>query len=229
MGFFDKLFGSNKSKTPGNIAPTTPSASVETVSSSKSTPQTEKTSDVSAAMAIFAASKMSFQNKVAEKDNLPQLTDELAMKIYAEYFALNLSFFMEPGSPKYTAYFNAINKARGELVSNAKLFSKATKREIDEIAKHFNDPQPMISNMIICGMIFRMGEYAVIKDAVYCVDFCERTPNCSALYLLLIAQKEPEDQRTQIIDAGDGSDTTKFREAMDSLKVLDPHWSFQIH
>ena len=82
--------------------------------------------------------------------------------------------------------------------------------------------------MIICGMIFRMGEYAVIKDAVYCVDFCEKTPNCTALYLLLTAQKEPEDNRRQIIDAGDRSDKTAFIEAMNSLKVLDPHWTFQI-
>ena len=116
-----------------------------------------------------------------------------------------------------------------EMLQDAKLFNMATKREAAEAIEHINNPQPMISNMIICGMIFRMGEYAVIEDAVYCVDFCEKTPNCSALYLLLTAHKKPEGQRRQVIDAGDRSNKTAFIEAMNSLKVLDPNWSFQIH
>ena len=171
---------------------------------------------------------MSFQDKAAEKDNLPQPTDALAIASFTEYFAPNQSFFMEPGTPKYNAYFNAVNKAKAEMVQDAKLFNMATKREAAEAIEHINNPKTVISNMIICGMIFRMGEYAVIKDAVYCVDFCEKTPNCTALYLLLTAQKEPEDNRRQIIDAGDRSDKTAFIEAMNSLKVLDPHWTFQI-
>ena len=102
------------------------------------------------------------------------------------------------------------------------------KDNIRKAIEHINNPKTVISNMIICGMIFRMGEYAVIKDAVYCVDFCEKTPNCTALYLLLTAQKEPEDNRRQIIDAGDRSDKTAFIEALNSRNVLDPHWTFQI-
>lgn len=228
MGFLDKLFGGNKDKAQDKASQDS-AALAASGSSIQTTPQAGKPSGSAAAQAILAASKMSFQDKAAEKDNLPQLTDALAIASFTEYFAPNQSFFMEPGSPKYNAYFNAINKAKAEMVQDAKLFNMATKREAAEAIEHINNPKTVISNMIICGMIFRMGEYAVIKDAVYCVDFCEKTPNCTALYLLLTAQKEPEDNRRQIIDAGDRSDKTAFIEAMNSLKVLDPHWTFQIH
>lgn len=165
---------------------------------------------------------------MAEKDNLPQLTDEMALQLFLEYFAPNEDFFSSPGTAKYVAYFDAINTAKMELANNPKLFNMATKRDVEDLINHIIDPQPVISSMVVCGMIFRMRDYAVIRDRLYCVDFCNTVPYCIALYLLLIAQKEPENQRHQIIDAGDDSDTARLRSAMDSLKVLDPNWSFVI-
>lgn len=67
-----------------------------------------------------------------------------------------------------------------------------------------------LTNMIVCGLIFRMGDYGVLKSNVLCIDFCEKIPNCMSLYLLLTVQKLPEHQRKQIIDAGDGADKTAF-------------------
>lgn len=49
-----------------------------------------------------------------------------------------------------------------------------------------------------------------------------------ALYLLLIAQKQPEGKRKQLLDAGDGCDKRALTAAMQSLKVCDPLWSFEI-
>ena len=73
-----------------------------------------------------------------------------------------------------------------------------------------------------------MGQYSVIKQFVYCVDFSEMIPNCVALYLLLIAQKQPKDKRIQMIDAGDGTNRKPLNDAMDALKVCDPDWKYTI-
>lgn len=66
--------------------------------------------------------------------------------------------------------------------------------------------------------------YAVIKDNLFCVDFLEQLPNCIALYLLLIAQKEPTDKRVQLLDTGDGVDPKPLKDVIESLQVLDPTW-----
>ena len=91
-----------------------------------------------------------------------------------------------------------------------------------------NTPIPVITNMLICGLIFRTGDYGVLKSSVICVDFCEKIPNCISLYLLLTARKLPEEQRRQIIDAGDGTDKAAFKAAMKSLEILDPNWTYTI-
>lgn len=83
--------------------------------------------------------------------------------------------------------------------------------------------------MNICALIFLVGKYSVIKDCVYCVDFADRVPNCIALYLLLIAQKQPQDKRGQILDSGDGCDKRALSEAIELLKVCDPNWSPEIY
>lgn len=82
--------------------------------------------------------------------------------------------------------------------------------------------------MLICGQIYCMGKYAVIKDHLFCVDFVEQLPNCIALYLLLIAQKEPTEKRTQILDTGDEADSIQLKTVIESLKVLDPTWQPKI-
>ena len=114
------------------------------------------------------------------------------------------------------------------MLRNPDLFKKATKWDITRLVNMLNNPQPGITNMMLCGLIFRMGDYGVIRSAMYCVDFCERIPNCIALYLLLTAHKLPADQRKQMIDAGDNTNKTAFKAAMLSLRVLDPDWSFTI-
>lgn len=73
-----------------------------------------------------------------------------------------------------------------------------------------------------------MGRFAVIKDIVYCVDFIQRIPNCIALYLLLIAQKQPKERRTQLLDVGVGVDKREFPDALDKLKVCVPQWDARI-
>lgn len=211
MGIFDKLFGTKE--------PAPKPAEQLKVDNSAA----------DLAKAVIAATSQKLKESAADKDNLPQLTDDMAVQTFIEYFAPNQDFYSSPGSEKFNAYFGAVNAAKLELANNPDLFKMATKRDVDELIAHINEPKPMMSNMVICGMIFRMGLYAVIKDAVYCVDFCDKVPNCAALYLLLIAQKEPEDQRKQIIDAGDRSDKTRFKAAMESLKILDPNWSFTIY
>ena len=95
-------------------------------------------------------------------------------------------------------------------------------------AEEMGYTQSGLTNMMICGLIFKMGEYAVTKSALYCVDFAEMIPHCIALYILLIAQKQPSDQRKFLIDAGDGVNTAALSEAMDELKVCDPNWTFKI-
>ena len=112
------------------------------------------------------------------------------------------------------------------MFHNPQLFTAATKWEPEQLAELANNPKPGVTNMLICGLIFAMGSYAVIKDAVYCVDFCEKIPNCIALYLLLIARAMPEDQRKMLIDAGDRSNPAAFVKALNALKVCEPTWSF---
>ena len=82
--------------------------------------------------------------------------------------------------------------------------------------------------MLIYGLIFLVGDYAVLQSFVCCVDFCEKIPNCISLYLLLKMQKLPEDRRRLVIDAGDGADTAAFKAAMQSLQTLDPKRTFLI-
>ena len=150
------------------------------------------------------AQQASFQEKAQSKARNSPITEKELLQTFAEYFAPNTEFFSVPGSPKFTAYFKVVNTARDEMISNLDLFSAATKWTPQQLADLINNPKPGITNMLICGLIFSLGDYAVIKDALYCVDFCERIPNCISLYLLLIAQKQPNKSRKMIIDAGDG-------------------------
>lgn len=212
MGLLDRLFGGFK-KTDGTSA-------------AKPAPEGKK--PVDAAAAVLAGQKASFDQKVQAKERDAAITQEALLKIFGEYFAPNKDFFSQPGSPKFVAYFGAVNAARDEMIRNPKLFAEATKWSMQALADLINQPKPGITNMLICGLIFAMGDYAVIKDAVYCVDFCEAIPNCIALYLLLTAQKLPQDRRAMMIDAGDNSDKTAFTSAMNALKVCDPSWRFTI-
>lgn len=108
------------------------------------------------------------------------------------------------------------------------IFKAATKWTPEQLADLLNNPKPGITSSLICGLLFAMGDYAVIYNTVYCVDFCERIPNCIALYLLLTAQKQPSDKRKMAIDAGDRSNSEALRRAMDTLSVCDPAWTYSI-
>ena len=114
------------------------------------------------------------------------------------------------------------------MLKNPDIFKFATKWDISRLAEMLKNPKPAITTILVCGLIFRVGDYGVLKSVIYCVDFCEKIPNCISLYLLLSAQKLPEEKRSMTIDAGDGSDVTAFRAAMESLRVLDPKWKFVI-
>lgn len=213
MSILDKLFGKKKAgankKTHGD--------------------ELQKATDAAklAASAMKAAEK-NFNMLAAEKDARVAVKEKELIQCFSEYFAPNKEFFSTPGSENYKIYFSAINSARDEMINNPELFKMATKWDISRLIDMLNNPEPAITNMIVCGLIFHMGSYGVVKSYVYCVDFCENIPNCIALYLLLTARKLPPEKRTQIIDVGEGSDSTAFKTAMESLQVLDPSWRFTI-
>ena len=206
MSFFSKLFGKKKNDQTASPVP----------------------AESQAVHAVLSQQKQSYESLVAGKSPAEKVPENTLLEIFAAYFAPNKEFYSTPGSDKFTAYFHAVNTARDEMLNQPQLFTEATKWSPADLAELINNPKPGITNMMICSLIFLMVQYAVIKDAVYCVDFSERIPNCVALYLLLIAQKQPADQRTQVIDAGDGVNKAPLTEAMDALKVCDPQWNYKI-
>ena len=115
-----------------------------------------------------------------------------------------------------------------ELLNHPTLYSETTGRTQAELLDMLNNPKPVVTNIMICGLIFYMGEYAVIRDTVLCVDFSEVIPNCVALYLLLTAECEPSEKRGQLIDAGDGTNKQPLKNAIANLQVLDPDWKCTI-
>ncbi len=149
-------------------------------------------------------------------------------EIFATYFAPNKDFYSTPGSPKYIAYFNAVNTAREEMFKNQTIFREATHWSTESLMELVANPKPGFTNMMICSLIFKTGAFAVVQDALLCVDFSEAIPNCIALYLLLTAQKMPAGSRKQVIDAGEGTDTAPLSRAMEALKVCDPDWNYKI-
>lgn len=159
------------------------------------------------------------------KEKVP---DEILIELFKYFFMPNIDFYSEEGNPKYTAYFNVVNAAKYELITQKGLFTEATKWTSDELKELIDNPVPGLTNIKICGLIFLMGRFAVIKDIVYCVDFIQRIPNCITLYLLLIAQKQPKERRTQLLDVGVGVDKREFSDALDKLKVCDPQWDARI-
>ena len=200
MGFFGKLFGKKQNE--------------------------QATSSAAASLKTLAGDRLNDLAKEKERDT--PLTQEELLKTFAEYFAPNTGFFSAPGSPQSNAYFSVVNAARDEMVRNKELFERATKWKHEDLVRMLKNPQPAITNMMVCGLIFAMGDYAVIKATCYCVDFCDIIPNCAALYLLLISQKLDADKRKLIIDAGDRSKKVAFRQVMQTLKVCDPTWEYLI-
>ena len=211
MGLFSKLFGKKENKQNKQTSPT-----------SQPIGQNEAINN------ILSQQKQHFDSLVAGKTPAERISEKQLFEIFATYFMPNKQFYTGSDRKKYDAYFNAVNSARDEMLKQPGLFEEATKWKSSELADLINDPKPGLTNMMICGLIFCMGNYAVIKDAVYCVDFSELIPNCVALYLLLIAQKEPADKRKQLIDAGDRANKEPLQKALDALKVCDPNWNYMI-
>ena len=204
MGFFKKLFGNKEEKQP-----TANNAAAQ-------------------AAAALAQQKQNYDALAAAKNPTAAVPEETLLKIFAEYFAPNKDFYSVPGSEKFKAYFGVVNAARDEMFAQQQLFTAATKWTAQQLVDMVNNPKPGITNMKICALIFLMGQFAVVKDAVYCVDFAGAIPNCIALYLLLVAQKQPADKRGQVLDTGEGENTQALSAAIDSLKILDPSWSPRI-
>lgn len=202
MGLFDKLFKKKK-----------PSISPE---------------DAAKLLQLLQAQQAAFQQGAQNKERNTPISQEELMQIFAAYFAPNTDFYAVPGSEKFTAYFQVVNAATEEMQRNLPIFKAATKWTPEQLADLLNNPKPGITSSLICGLLFAMGDYAVIYNTVYCVDFCERIPNCIALYLLLTAQKQLSDKRKMAIDAGDGSNSEALRRAMDTLSVCDPAWTYSI-
>ena len=171
---------------------------------------------------------LSFQEKANLKERSGPIARDELMRIFSEYFAPNTEFYSVPGSAKFTAYFEVVNAARDEMLRDRPLFKAATRWTPEQLAELVNNPIPGVTNSLICALLFTMGNYAVIRDAIYCVDFCERIPNCIALFLLLTAQKLPAGKRNMLIDAGDGSNAKALTEAMNTLSVCDPSWKFTV-
>lgn len=208
-GFFQRLFGKkDKQEAPVQSGPVKQPSDVQKVLD-----------------AANCATSLDLSMKAAEKDAYPKSSEAELLKIFAEYFAPNTSFYSAPGTPAYTAYFGAIQKAKLEIFAHEKLFFKATKYTLQELADILNNPKPMVTNMVLLGLIFRVGWYCVIEDKLTCIDFSEYVPNCIALYLLLTAQKKPADKRTQGIDAGERTDPEPLARALDGLKPCDQNWN----
>lgn len=170
-----------------------------------------------------------FNQLEMQKKPLEPLSDEKLIMTFTEYFSPNKQFFSNPNSPEYNVYFEAINNARTEMLLHPALYKAATGRPHSELFEMLKNPKPGVTSALTCGQIFHMGKFATIQDAVLCVDFSELIPNCIALYLLLIAQRKPQDQRKQLIDAGAGTDKLPLKQAIDQLKILDPFWECRIH
>ena len=210
MGLFNKLFNKSEGK------------------KKEQTPHIANQPETETVKKILSQQKQNFDSLAAGKSPSERISEQTLLKIFSTYFAPNKEFYSVPGSDKYTAYFNAINTARDEMLRQHQLFYEATKWSSEELADLINNPKPGITNMMICSLIFLMGQYSVIKQAVYCVDFSERIPNCVALYLLLIAQKQPENNRTMLIDAGEGTNREPLIDAMNALRVCDSNWNYKI-
>lgn len=205
MGFLKKIF----SKLGGRSEPS---------------PGSHATAANAASGAAQAPNKAAADDEQAFSAHVEELT-----KIFATYFAPNKSFYATPGSPAFEAYFGAINKAQDEMLTHVGLFAQATGWAPTQLAEIIMHPRPGVSSMLICGLIFKMGAFAVVKSAVYCVDFSEMIPNCVALYLLLIARQMPEERRKMTLDVGEGTDPQPLNDAITALKILDPNWACTIH
>lgn len=168
-----------------------------------------------------------YNSLVQEKGTDDIVSENELIQIFSTYFAPNKTFYT-PGSVGTPVYFSAINAAKIELLQNCNLLTAATRWSAEHYKELVQNPPPGLGSMMICGLIFKTGEFAVVKDMVYCVDFSEAIPHCIALYLLLIAQKQPNDQRVQIIDAGTGTNRAPLTAAMNDLRILDPKWDFKI-
>ena len=204
-----------------------PVGTQQTAKNEANTAPSKTPASAATAAAVFAEQQVHYNDLVSEKVPEQAVSEDDLAKIFAEYFAPNTDLYMI-GTPKAASYFHAINAAKLELLNNGNLLNAAAKWEPDQYAELLKNPRPGIGNMMICGLIFKVGAFSVVKDMVYCVDFSERVPNCIALYLLLIAQKMPEDKRTFVLDAGSGTDRTKLMQAIRSLSVCDPKWECKI-
>lgn len=209
------------------------SASKTAVSPNSETPEKKTESAKAAAASVQTANEVlsrqqeHYDTLVKEKKPGGSVSRDELIGIFSSYFAPNTAFYL-PGTPNAGAYFACINAAKKELLKNSALLSAATNWSAEQCRELVQNPPPGLGNMMICGLIFKMGEFAVVKDMVYCVDFAEAVPHCIALYLLLIAQKEPENHRTQILDAGTGTNRKPLTEAIDALRLLDPKWDPKI-
>ena len=189
--------------------------------------KTEATSAQAAASEVLSQQQEHYDTLVKEKEPDGPISQGELIGIFSSYFAPNTAFYL-PGTPNAGAYFACVNAAKNELLQNSQLLSAATNWSAEQYRELVQNPPPGLGNMMICGLIFKMGEFAVVKDMVYCVDFAEAVPHCIALYLLLIAQKKPENQRTQILDAGTGTNRKPLTEAIDALRLLDSKWDPKI-
>lgn len=213
MSFFEKLFGKKQKKESNTDVMT---------QSQAANPQADS------AKKIIQQQAKHYQEIAAGKTPDEPVSEQYLINTFQNWFAPNKSFYT-PGSPKSTAYFNTVNAARDEMIRAQTLFCEATQWTSQQLEDLINNPKPGITNMLICGLIFQMGNFAVIKDALYCVDFSTRIPNCIALYLLLTAQKLPQGKRSMLLDAGDGVDKQPLQKAIDDLKPCDPSWSCRIY
>ena len=220
MSLFQKLFKRNQ-------APET-DPKTKAASSPLQAPQTSEGDTPEAKLAAMLLQEASFQQKAQAKERNTPIAERELMQVFSEYFAPNTDFFSVPGSAKFTAYFKVINAAVEETVKNPTLFTAATKWTPQQLADLINNPKPAITNMLLCGLIFTLGNYAVINHGIYCVDFCQQIPNCIAMFLLLVMQKQPSEHRKMLIDAGTGSNTTALADALHTLSVCDPSWHFVI-
>ncbi|MDO4650691.1 MAG: hypothetical protein Q4B26_18805 [Eubacteriales bacterium] len=74
--------------------------------------------------------------------------------------------------------------------------------------------------------VLSLGVFGIVIDRCICVDFSEDIPNCIAIALLYLADSGK--MTKQLIDAGDGTDTSKLVSALTSIHGCCKNWECTI-
>lgn len=134
---------------------------------------------------------------------------------------LNVNYFLKTMKEK-SAFRKVMETAKSELESiiQSGVYTKITKKqfshkqwyELNEIQKE--------------TMVVSIGLFSFYVGSIICIDFIDYIPNCAAIALLFVAWNRTMEK--QVIDAGEGTDVTKFVEALNLLHTCYEKWDCTI-